>query len=115
MRYGIGVFLACLALPACFSDRPATGPEPPAGSGSDVSISNFAYVPPSLSVRTGTVVTWTNADDVGHTVSSDDGTAFESGVIGSNATFQFTAGAPGTYGYFCRIHPFMKATLTVTP
>ena len=44
-----------------------------------------------------------------------DGKTFDSGVISHNASFQLTAGTPGTYGYFCRIHPFMKATLTVTP
>jgi plastocyanin len=106
------VYLAMLA--ACVSDRPATGPEPGTGD-TAVNISNFAFVPPSLTVSTGTVVTWTNSDNTGHTVSSDDGTSFDSGVIGQNGTFQFTAGAPGTYSYFCQIHPFMKATLTVTP
>ena len=108
----VSVYLALLT--ACVSDRPATGPEPGSG-GTTVNISNFAFVPPSLSVSTGTVVTWTNSDNTGHTVSSDDGTSFDSGVIGQNGTFQFTAGAPGTYSYFCQIHPFMKATLTVTP
>lgn len=112
----LGALPGCLSLlAACFSDRPATGPEPPASGGSTVSIANFAFVPPTLSVHSGTIVTWTNTDGVGHTVSSDDGTSFEAGVIGQNKTFQFTAGPPGTYGYSCRIHPFMKATLTVTP
>jgi plastocyanin len=101
-------------LAACFSERPPTAPEPPAG-GSSVSIENFAYVPPSLSVASGTTVTWTNQDNVAHTVSADDGRTFDSGAVGHGGSFQFTAGAPGTYTYFCRIHPFMKATLTVTP
>ena len=108
----LSVYLGLLT--ACVSDRPATEPEPGSG-GTTVNISNFAFVPPSLTVSTGTVVTWTNSDNTGHTVSSDDGTSFDSGVIAQNATFQFTAGAPGTYSYFCQIHPFMKATLTVTP
>ena len=102
----LGTLLACLSvLAACFSDRPVAGPEPPSSSGSAVSIANFTFVPPTLSVRTGALVTWTNSDGVGHTVSSDDGTSFESGVIGQNMTFQFTAGPPGSYGYFCQIHP----------
>lgn len=103
------------ALTGCFSDRPATGPEPPPADGSSVAVRDFAYVPPSLSVASGTVVTWTNEDPVSHTVSADDGKTFDSGVVDQGQTFQFTAGAPGTYTYFCRIHPFMKATLTVTP
>jgi plastocyanin len=101
------------ALAGCFSDRPATAPEPPA-TGDAVSIQNFAFVPPNLSAVSGTTVTWTNKDDVQHTVSSDDGHSFESSAFGQGQTFQFTAGAPGTYTYTCRIHPFMHGTLTVT-
>jgi plastocyanin len=44
-----------------------------------------------------------------------DNDAFDSGAFGAGASFQLTAGAPGTYTYFCEIHPFMKGTLTVTP
>src|SRR5690349_20216374 len=68
---GIAFLLGALA--ACVSDRPAaTAPELPVG-GDAVSIENFAYVPPNLSVASGTTVTWTNTDQVQHTVSSDDG------------------------------------------
>jgi len=98
---------------ACFSDRPATGPTPPA-AGKAVAVANFAFVPASLSVQSGDTVTWTNMDDISHTVSADND-AFDSGVFSKGMTFQLTAGAPGTYTYFCRIHPFMKGTLTVTP
>ena len=97
---------------ACISDRPTTAPEEPT-LGTTVAIQKFAYVPPNLSVTSGTTVTWTNEDPDQHTVSADDG-AFDSSAFGQGQTFQFTAGAPGTYTYFCRIHPFMKGTLTVT-
>ena len=97
----------------CFSDRPATGPTPPAG-GNDIAVKNFAFAPGNLSVQTGDAVTWTNMDDVSHTVTADND-AFDSGAFGAGATFQITAGPPGTYTYFCQIHPFMKGTLTVTP
>ena len=69
----------------------------------------------ALSAPAGTVVTWTNHDDVAHTVSSDDDQAFDSEAFGQGETFQLTAGDPGTYTYLCRIHPFMKATLIITP
>lgn len=108
-----GALVVLGALAGCFSDRPATAPEPPA-TGDAVSIENFAFVPPNLSAVSGTTVTWTNKDDVQHTVSSDDGHSFESSAFGQGQTFQFTAGAPGTYTYTCRIHPFMHGTLTVT-
>ena len=106
--------LALLGLAACFSDRPATAPEPPAGGGASVTIANFAYVPPTLSVASGTTVTWTNGDNVQHTVTADDGTSFDSNLLGKGQAFQLTAPAPGTYAYHCAVHPFMKATLTVT-
>ena len=108
-----GALLLGASLGACISDRPTTAPEPPPG-GSAVAIDNFAYVPPSLSVASGTTVTWTNDDDVQHTVSADDGHTFDSSAFGHGQRFQFTAGAPGTYSYTCRIHPFMHGTLTVT-
>jgi plastocyanin len=101
------------ALPGCFSDRPGTGPTPPAG-GKVIAIANFAFAPANLSVRTGDTVTWTNTDDVSHTVTADND-AFDSGAFGHGANFQLTAGPPGAYTYFCQIHPFMKGTLTVTP
>jgi plastocyanin len=104
--------VAVLALTGCFSDRPATSPEPPVG-GTTVDIRDFAYVPPNLSVASGATIRWTNRDDVAHTVSADDGSSFDANV-GPGASFSFTAGAPGRYTYFCRFHPFMKAAVTVT-
>jgi plastocyanin len=98
---------------ACVSDRP-TDAEPPVVAAA-VSIENFAFAPPALNAATGTVVRWTNKDDVAHTVSADDGTSFDSDPVSKDGTFELTAGAPGTYTYFCRIHPFMKGTLIVTP
>jgi plastocyanin len=113
LRSAVGLAVLVGAVAGCFSERPATGPEPPTG-GDAVSIKNFAFVPPNLSVASGTTVTWTNSDDVQHTVSADDGHTFDSSAFGQGQTFQFTAGAPGTYTYTCRIHPFMHGTLTVT-
>jgi plastocyanin len=112
MRFWFAVLAGGLV--GCFSDRPATGPEPPVTGVSDVAIHNFAFAPANLSVTSGTTVTWTNDDDVNHTVTSDDGAAFDSGAFAQGKTFQFTAGMPGTYTYSCKIHTFMKATLTVT-
>jgi plastocyanin len=109
---GLALLLGGLA--ACFSDRPATGPESPGGAAPSVAIRNFAYVPPALSVVSGTAITWTNGDDVQHTVTADDGHSFDSNLLSKGQAFQLTAPAPGTYPYHCAVHPFMKATLTVT-
>lgn len=112
----LGAALGLMGVAACFSERPSTAPENPTPSGSsDISIDNFAFVPPDISVPVGTVVTWTNVDATIHTVSSDDGTTFDSGAFMQGKTFEFTAARPGVITYFCRIHPFMRARLTVTP
>lgn len=110
-RFAAAAGLAVVA--GCFSDRPAE-PEPPV-AGNTVAIDNFTFVPANLSAQTGTVIRWTNNDDVTHTVSADADHSFDSGALGKGATFELTAGQPGTYTYACRIHPFMKATLVVTP
>jgi plastocyanin len=112
LRWGIAAGLGSLL--GCFSDRPATGPAGPPSGGTAVAVANFAFAPAALSVQTGDTVTWTNMDDVSHTVTADNA-AFDSGAFGHGMTFQLTADAPGTYTYFCQIHPFMKGTLTVTP
>ena len=113
-----GALAAALALvvasaAACFSDRP-TAPDSPGGGGTSVTIENFAYVPPALTVAAGATVTWTNSDDAPHTVTADDGSSFDSNLLGHGGTFQLPAPAPGTYAYHCAVHPFMKGTLTVT-
>jgi plastocyanin len=60
----------------------------------------------------GETVQVTNSDSVGHTWTATDG-AFHSGVIGSGETFNFTFEEPGTYPYFCQIHPEMSGTITI--
>ena len=102
------------AVAGCFSERPGTGPEPPASDDTTVDILDFSYDPPNLTVPSGTVITWTNGDTQPHTVSADDGDSFESGVFNQGDTYELTAPAPGTYPYHCAVHPFMTATLTVT-
>lgn len=92
---------------------PAAPPAAPAGPDA-VNIDNFAFTPASLTVPVGTTVTWTNRDDEPHTVASSDGT-FHSSGMGSGATFSFTFTRAGRFDYICSIHPFMHATVVVTP
>jgi len=80
----------------------------------NIEISEFAFVPANLSVKTGTTVTWTNKDQITHTVTSDTGTTLSSPNLGFNQTFSMTFNTPGTYGYHCTPHPFMTGTVTVT-
>jgi plastocyanin len=79
-----------------------------------VTIDNFAFGPATVTVAVGTKVTWTNRDDEPHTVvSADDPRAFKSGALDTGDSFTFTFDKPGTYKYFCSIHPHMTGTVVV--
>ena len=80
----------------------------------EVKIDNFSFGPSTLTVSVGTTVTWTNRDDIPHTVtSSDDPRAFKSKVLDTDEKFSFTFTKAGTYPYFCSIHPKMTAKVIV--
>ena len=85
-------------------------------AGNAVSIMNFAFSPASLTVRAGTTVTWTNKDSDAHTVTSQgSGGPLASAALSTGQSYTYTFTKPGTYSYLCTIHPFMTATVTVTP
>ena len=85
------------------------------GKTAAVTIGNFTFGPAALVVAPGTTVTWTNGDDIPHTVVSDDKTTFKSKVLDSGDSFSFTFEKPGTYPYFCSIHPHMTGKVVVKP
>ena len=77
-----------------------------------VQIGNFTFKNPVLTVKPGTTVTWTNGDDIPHTVVSKDG-VFKSKVLDTGDRFSFTFAKPGQFGYFCSLHPHMTGTIIV--
>lgn len=77
-----------------------------------VEIQHDSYVPASLTVTAGESVTFKNEDDDAHTVTAIDG-AFDSKGLDTNAAWRYTFSRPGTYRYFCELHPFMKGTIVV--
>jgi amicyanin len=87
-------------------------PSPGTANGPQVEIANFNFAPAELTVPVGGAVTWTNNDDAPHTVTSADKT-FSSPSISTDGQFTFTFMAPGTYAYFCAIHPFMTGKVIV--
>ncbi len=78
----------------------------------EVKVDNFSFGPATLTVAAGTTVTWTNHDDIPHTVVSDD-KVFKSKVLDTDEKFSYTFTRPGTYGYFCSIHPKMTGKVVV--
>src|SRR6266446_500518 len=78
----------------------------------EVKIDNFSFGPQAQAVPVGTTVTWTNRDDIPHTVVSTDG-VFKSQVLDTDEKFSFTFSKAGTYPYFCSIHPKMTAKVVV--
>jgi len=77
-----------------------------------VKITEFTFSPLALTVKAGTTVTWTNEDDIPHTVDATT-RAFKSGVLDSDQKFSFTFTTPGTYKYFCALHPHMTGAIVV--
>ena len=77
-----------------------------------VRIDNFTFKDPIVTVKPGTTVTWTNGDDIPHTVVAKDG-SFKSRVLDSGDRFSFTFAKPGQFGYYCSIHPHMTGTVVV--
>ena len=84
----------------------------PAPAAAAVSIDNFTFKAPVLTVRPGTTVTWTNGDDIPHTVVAKNG-AFKSKVLDTGDRFSFTFAKPGQFGYFCSLHPHMTGIIVV--
>jgi plastocyanin len=84
----------------------------PAASNVEVKIGNFSFGPATVTVPAGTTVTWTNRDDIPHTVVSDD-KVFKSKVMDTDEKFSFTFAKPGTYSYFCSVHPKMTGKVVV--
>jgi len=78
----------------------------------DVKIDNFSFGPRTLSVAAGTTVTWTNRDDIPHNVVSTEG-VFKSKVVDTDEKFSYTFAKPGTFSYFCSIHPKMIGKIVV--
>ena len=83
-----------------------------APAGVEVKIDNFSFGPAAITVPVGATVTWINRDDIPHTVVSDD-KVFKSKVMDTDEKFSYTFSKPGTYPYFCSVHPKMTGKVVV--
>jgi plastocyanin len=76
-----------------------------------VTIDNFTFTPPELKVKVGDTVTWTNHDDIPHTVVSAG--KYRSKTMDTDDSFSFTFTSTGDYKYFCSLHPHMTGMIKV--
>jgi plastocyanin len=97
-----GTTLAALVLPGWAQNAPGT-----------VSIDNFTFTPQKLTVKAGTTVTWINKDDIPHGIASSDNAFGKSKALDTDNSHSFTFTTPGTYAYFCYVHPHMTGTIVV--
>ena len=77
-----------------------------------VKIDNFTFSPATLTVQAGSKVTWVNEDDIPHAVAASDRT-YKSQVLDTDQAFSHTFNEPGSFEYFCSLHPHMKGLIVV--
>jgi plastocyanin len=77
-----------------------------------VTIENYAFKAPTVTIAAGSAVIWKNTDDDPHTVTADDG-SFDSKGMAQGDTFKHVFTKPGTYPYHCSAHPYMKGVVIV--
>jgi plastocyanin len=78
-----------------------------------IEIKDFAFNPQKITVKSGEKITWVNRDEEPHTVVSVEKQFKKSPALDTDQEFTVTAGAPGTYSYFCSVHPKMTGTIVV--
>ena len=78
-----------------------------------IEIKDFAFNPQTISVKSGEKITWINRDEEPHTVTSADKQFKKSPPLDTDQEFTITAGAAGTYTYYCSVHPKMTGTIVV--
>jgi plastocyanin len=99
---------ACVMLTAAIMVTPSV---PVRAANMEVKIDNFTFSPQTLTVKAGTTVTWTNADDIPHVVAGPP--TFKSKALDTDDKFSFTFTTPGTFSYFCSLHPHMTGSIVV--
>jgi plastocyanin len=118
---GAIVLLTLLNISNSCTKSSTTDPNTSGGTGSkgatapgvdEVWIQGMAFDPSTITITTGTTITWTNKDAIGHSVTSDTG-IFDSGIINAAGTFSYTFDTAGTFTYHCKIHSTMTASVIV--
>ncbi|MDQ3668773.1 MAG: cupredoxin domain-containing protein [Actinomycetota bacterium] len=121
LALALALALAVVGVTACggsSTEAKTTGKETaqaePAGSkGERVVMAGIAFRPKTITVSLNTTVRWTNEDTAQHTVTSKEGTELQSELLNKDGKYETTFKKPGTYHYFCKVHPFMEAVVVV--
>ena len=112
------VWIAIFAMPAIaamlmlVASPSAKANDQSSAASAEVKIDNFVFGPQTVTVPVGATVTWTNHDDIPHTVVSIEG-VFKSKVRDTDEKFSYTFTKAGTYPYYCSVHPKMTGTVVV--
>jgi plastocyanin len=107
-----GLLTTAMAATLLMAASPGSSANAPQPTSAEVKVDNFSFGPATLTVAVGTTVTWTNRDDIPHTVVSTN-KVFKSKVLDTDEKFSFTFDKAGTYPYFCSIHPKMTGSVVV--
>lgn len=83
------------------------------GKSNKIEIKDFAFNPQKITVKSGEKITWINHDEEPHTVVSVGKKFQKSSALDTDQEYSMIAGAPGTYEYFCSVHPKMTGTIVV--
>lgn len=86
--------------------------EEKASSSAEIRVDNFSFAPQTLTVSVNSTVTWINRDDVPHVIASNDG-LFQSKALDTDDKYSYTFTKPGTYAYYCSVHPKMVGKIQV--
>ena len=108
-----GLAILVMAMLLLFAGSPSVrAADQTSDATAEVKIDNFSFGPQTITVPVGVTVTWTNRDDIPHTVVSTDG-VFKSKVRDTDEKFSYTFTKAGTYPYFCSVHPKMTGKVVV--
>jgi len=103
------VIVALMMAGRASSSGATTAEERPA---TEIKIDNFSFSPNTVTVPVGSTVRWTNRDDVPHNVVNED-KSVKSKTMDTDENFSYTFTKPGTYTYYCSIHPRMTGKIVV--
>jgi len=106
IRFVTVLVVAVLAAVAAFAAQSALAAD------LEVDIDQFTFYPQRITVKAGTTVTWVNGDDIPHTIAATN-KLFKSKTLDTKDRFSFTFTTPGTYEYFCSLHPHMTGAVVV--